>query len=66
MIRRRAEQDDGQVHLWLCEPTETADQAVCGKPGPPSPAETGKPCMPCHIRHGQDLAAKHGDVTWRT
>lgn len=66
MIRRRPEQDDGLVHIWLCDATATADKAVCGVAGPPSLMETGAPCMPCHIQHGQDLAAKHGDVAWRT
>lgn len=65
MIRRRALDDDGRVHMWLNDATGTAEKAVCGRAGPPSPDESGPPCMTCTIKHGNDLADKHGDVTWR-
>lgn len=67
MIRRRAdgEHDDSFVHMWLNDATQQAEASVCGKPGPPSRDETGPPCMTCALKHGNDLADQHGDVSWR-
>lgn len=66
MIRRRAEHDDGHVHIWLGDTPELADTPVCERvPGPPSPDQSGPPCMPCHLQHGEDLRTVVGDVDWR-
>lgn len=65
MIRRRALADDGHVHIWLGDTPETADTARCGAAGPPSPDQSGPPCMDCHIKHGNDLRLMVGNVDWR-